>query len=322
MIFILGQGRSGTTLLNRILSAHPRIGFINDEFNSLYWFCKKQSSYDRYGEKKYWCMAVDFSQSFELRKRQIVLPKDVFLSIDNFYDWYQVLLNYYCPSRDYAGIKIANNTKGNLEMIKNEFIDAYCLHIIRDPRDVFLSTKRTPTGTHSPFYFGKSWLEAVGGIEKMRFVVPHYHEIYYEMLIAEPENELKNLCAWLDIEYSSKMLNFFENSSPKSEKYHQLLSQPIVRNNFNKWQKELSQNQLELIYAACGDKMRELGYLKDLNRFNISFFGRLTQYLYAKILFYFSIIKIGKIFFYRERRYNLIDLAKILKIRIKSENRY
>ena len=33
IIFILGHGRSGTTLLNKVLTAHPQIHFINWEFD-------------------------------------------------------------------------------------------------------------------------------------------------------------------------------------------------------------------------------------------------------------------------------------------------
>src|SRR3989344_4434804 len=53
IIFILGHGRSGTTLLNKVLTAHPRIHFINWEFNFFGDLYQQNNRYDKYGPKKF-----------------------------------------------------------------------------------------------------------------------------------------------------------------------------------------------------------------------------------------------------------------------------
>ena len=52
IIFVLGHGRSGTTLLNKILCSHPEICFISEEFNDLPFFFFSDRLYNKYVKKQ------------------------------------------------------------------------------------------------------------------------------------------------------------------------------------------------------------------------------------------------------------------------------
>lgn len=304
VIFIIGRGRSGTTLLNKVLSAHPKIGFISNEVNYLYWFWQKQNYYEKYGSEKYWRMALDFSKSHGVAYRQVEVTKDKFMEIDCFRQWYFAILECYCPGKEYFGIKIADYIIENIEMIISEFNDSYCIHIIRDPRDIYLSVKKMPRN-NSPYYCAKYWKEVMEATSRLKNSILNYFEIRYESLITEPERETKAICEWLKLDFSDRMMNFHQYVGNEHLPAHKLLWQTFVPENFNKWKKELREDEISLIYAACADKMLELGYLDQKIESNISLLRRIREYAYSKASSYYGLFKFRKIFSFRMRNFKL-----------------
>lgn len=281
IIFILGHGRSGTTLLNKALSAHPEIFFINNEFNDLPFFYFNQKLYDKYQENKFSEMAKDFYNHPTIHANTVNINANSFRELINMiFDSYRKNNN-----KEYVGVKISNNIEQNVNMIKEEFLDAYCIHILRDTRDVCVSLRKTPFGAKSAFYASVSWKNAVNNIMCLKDYVKYYKEIRYEYLIKEPEKELKKLCVFLGINFLNKMLEFNKTvDDPKS--YHKLLKRSFVRNNYDKWQKELTRKDLRLINAGAGKEMFELEYTNDYHKEEISLFTRLWEYIQDKFKHY------------------------------------
>jgi len=296
VIFLLGHGRSGTTLLNRVLSAHPRICFINDEFNDLPFFYNLDSSYGKYGSEKYKKMAKDFFDHpwLEMSSRDI--------KADNFKEFISKIFDSFCVDNesDFVGVKIANNISENVDMIKKVFPEAYCIHIIRDPRDVFLSLKKTVFGLRSPFYAGKSWKDAIDDISSLKNEINNYYEIRYEGLISEPEKELRKLCKFLGIKFSKEMLSFSKDVD-RVLPHQKLLIEGFVGSNYNKWKNELTRKELELVYAGTGKKINELGYLDSPHENTISFSERLNEFIYSKISLYWKLLRYGGILTFSNR---------------------
>jgi len=144
IIFILGQARSGTTLLNNVLSAHSDITFINWEFDDLPFFYYNQHLYERYGDQKYSVMAKELLMHPYIKQPKVNIDAGSFREmIDRFFDHYRKVY-----SKNIIGVKIAMNIPSNVDMIKDVFKDAYCITIIRDPRDVCLSLRKTPRLCH------------------------------------------------------------------------------------------------------------------------------------------------------------------------------
>src|SRR3989344_2831619 len=98
IIFILGHGRSGTTLLNKVLTTHPQIHFINWEFNFFGDLYKRQYYYNKYGLKKLELMTKDFFSYTKIIKTGFTdFPYwDIDWSkIDNFRDWLDLIFDYF-----------------------------------------------------------------------------------------------------------------------------------------------------------------------------------------------------------------------------------
>jgi hypothetical protein len=292
-IFIIGHGRSGTTLLIKALSAHPDIDFINNEFNDFPFFYLHQKLYDKYKYEKYQRMTDDFCM------HPWIYAKNICNSAKDFRGFFDGIMDYYrkITKKNIIGVKIANNLKQNVAMIKNEFPDAYIVHIVRDPRDVYLSIKKTNFGTRSALYAGKSWNEAIRDVLRLKDM-KNYHEIRYEDLIVDSKKELKNLSDFLKIKYSTKMLDYnkyIDDKIPYYKKDHLLLKKGFVQNNFNKWKKELNKKQLRLIYHYTYQLMKKYEYEEEIFRCrNISFIRRIFEYLYDKIIIRYRMIKLKK----------------------------
>ena len=70
--------------------------------------------------------------------------------VKDFHGWLDLIFNYYRQKtgKSIIGVKIANNlhrvknTIANMRMIQTVLPDAYCLQIVRDPCDIFLSFRK------------------------------------------------------------------------------------------------------------------------------------------------------------------------------------
>ena len=311
LIFILGHGRSGTSLLNKVLSSHPNIGFISSEFNDLPFFYNNWELYKKRGPTGFLMFTKDLLFYLNLKSKfhsQVSFFRRKFV---NFREFMICFFNMFIPKEevDYIGVKIASNFYKNVNLIKNFFSDSYCIHIIRDPRDVFLSLKKTHFGTFSPYYAGLSWNKAIINIQSLENNVKYYYEIKYENLLNNPRKELIKLCKFLQLPFSKKMIDFHEKIT-KTDKYHKLLVQGFVISNLDKWKKELTNDQLKLIYSSVGRKIYELGYLNKISKNKISNFTRYKEFSKDKILLIYNWFKGARFLEDRRNLYKVIILLK------------
>ncbi|MFH1053152.1 MAG: sulfotransferase [Candidatus Woesearchaeota archaeon] len=314
IILILGHGRSGTTLLNKVLCSHPNIFIIGNEINDLSFFHSNQHIYKKYGRRKYYMMIKDMYNHPDLRKnKKGIDDKNLkrFIKIHSLRDFFYEIFDLFRKKnkKNLIGIKISNNFAKNVDMIKDLFKCAYCIHIIRDPRDVFISLRNTRFGTKSPFYAAKSWKYAIDKIRSLKTVNRRYYEIRYEKLISQPEKELKKLCKFLNLEFSRNMLTFYKRTG-KIPAHHKMLKQGFTKDNCNKWKKELNKKELDLIYAAAGRKIYELGYSNKIIIKKISLARRIKEFIYEKIHFSLRL-------FSSKETFKLINGIYVIKTRLK-----
>jgi len=312
IIFILGHGRSGTTLLNKVLSVHPDICFFGNEFNDLPYFYFQHHRYDKFGAQKYERMMSDFLAhpwlNFKLK------PK---VSAKNIRDFIaQDILGQFKQqqAKEVVGVKIANFIFENVQMIAQAFPNAYCIHIYRDPRDVYWSLKKNNFPIFSAYYVAKAWQKAVVEIQSLQGRVPHFFEIKYESLITRPEAEIRKICAFLGVPYSEKMVNFHKFIIDEPLSYHQYLNIGFVSDNFNKWQGNLSQREHDLIMAGAYQEMKNLGY-GDLEEKKINLFTHVWEYLLEKLIANFKLLVSKKFLWFNRRGYRLkVSLRRWLAI--------
>ena len=128
----------------------------------------------------------------------------------------------------------------------------------RDPRDNLLSVYKNvfPTGGHLYSYdlddLGQYYRMFVEMIEFWRDMNPGgFHEIWYEDLIANPEEETRKLIAASGLEWEDACLNFHENKRKVNTLSVYQVRQPIYKSSVKAWQRY--EKELQPLFDSLGD---------------------------------------------------------------------
>lgn len=307
--FIVGSGRSGTTLLRSLLSAHSDLAVTPETH-----FMKRA---DRAGAARRDAPAdfTAFWRDLTTWKRFVdlgVQPDDVLARIQHagsftFRTIFAAMLQTYGDSRGKR--RVGEKTPGHrfyLDRIFTWFPGTRILVIRRDPRDVVASHLLSPwvTGQMSPnrlraplvrrlrlFHVAERahlWRQANGKLLAGATEDPRMHVVVYENLVTEPERELRQICAFLGEEYQPSMLNRRAPARTTSdqetagdgaawtdwEKTHNVNADaPVSAGSIGQWRERLSAKEAALVESICGPTMKRYGYNRVMPRTSGSFLG-------------------------------------------------
>jgi tetratricopeptide (TPR) repeat protein len=204
-VFILGFPRSGTTLLEQMLSRHSRIAagdelpFVTDIAATLPRLLESPLSYP------------EVLSELWMGDRQQGLNdlRDVYLHR-------AAQLNIFKPSKDLFTDKMPLN-ETHLGLIALIFPKAPLIHVVRHPLDVMVSIMGNML-THG-FHCASSLVSAATHYVRTMQLVAHYkaeidlhlHTLRYEDLLTQPEEQLRTLCDFLSVGYEPASLVFHES---------------------------------------------------------------------------------------------------------------
>jgi hypothetical protein len=211
MPFIVGVARSGTTLLRLMLDAHPDLA-ISPETGFLVNACslprEGEQARERFVETvtnyhtwKY----MGISAAALRAELQRIEPFDLSEGVRSLYRMYAERFD-----KSRFGDKTPGYTVHLLEL-EDLLPEASFIHIVRDGRDVALSVR--------PLWFspGKDmgaiatdWRHGIRTAREQGARCHRYMEIRFEDLIVEPEQELRRACEFLQLEFDSGMLRYFD----------------------------------------------------------------------------------------------------------------
>ncbi len=88
--------------------------------------------------------------------------------------------------------------------------------------------------------------------------------VKYEDLLHQPQKEIQRICELIGLEYSNNILKFYESQDSRitaasGEMWHNL-SKPLMKNNFNKYKRELDPDEVGLFEKVAGKLLFEYGY--------------------------------------------------------------
>jgi Sulfotransferase family len=273
-IFVVGCPRSGTTLLQLMLHAHPRIaippetrflmaaydarcdfGDLADEANRLalaHWIVDRKKT--RFGD-----LGLDGPQVIE----QIVAGPPTLGSALG------IVLRAYAAR--FGKPRWGDKRPGYFQRVPalmRLFPDAQVVQLVRDGRDCVASLKEMDWYKQDSYHALSTWVESIElGERAERSLGPDtYHRMYYEKLIENPAAELRALCAFLGEEFDPAMCAPGQVASvavPDRKVWHLRTHDEVTTKRAGTWRTRLSPAEIALCESVAGGHLREHGYEVD-----------------------------------------------------------
>jgi hypothetical protein len=271
VFFIVGSGRSGTTLLRALLDARPDVRIPGETHfyttyrieNALKFhfatpnnYHKAAQAYSKWRHVNYekidWARMAEIAQELPPRRGSLL----------------RAYLIACCEAKGacVAGEKTPGHIRA-LQRIWKDFPTARVVHIMRDPRAVAASYL-----SHDLYkrVFGSDvtraalkWREAARihlRVSRSGYA-DKYLPVRYEDLVADPNTELERICKFLNIEPRADNLELYMRHKLTLPKFdnHANVGRDIFRGE-SKWRNTLSEDDVALIEQICGRHIEALEY--------------------------------------------------------------
>jgi Sulfotransferase family len=140
----------------------------------------------------------------------------------------------------------------NLPVLLSLFPQAQFVHIVRDGRDVALSTLRMGFGGANIYRVGVAWRRQLLLIQQFLSPLPPDQSVTlrYEQLLSEPVGTLRRLADVLGVEDDPRLMPAIAGD----------ITSQVRSDNGGKWQAQMPRRQQALFEAVAGDQLRAYGY--------------------------------------------------------------
>lgn len=299
--FVVGAGRSGTTLVRSLLSAHSRLAVppethylkMIDEFGAR----ERQAPADF---EAFWSRLTGWRRFRDMG----IKPERVLALADaaggrDFRTIFAAMLRAYGESQGKA--RVGEKTPGHyqrLDRIFTWFPDAKILVLRRDPRAVIASQLRAPwiseqmrpASLRAPLVprlrayhaaaLAEIWVETYGRRLAHVDADPRLKLVAYEDLVTAPEGEVRAICDFLGESFEPAMLGDRTHVPGAAAKqqlrsdtwrtwlvaHEQRAAGAISDESLEKWRDQLSRFEVQTIERICEPLMERFGYRSDTRR--------------------------------------------------------
>jgi hypothetical protein len=281
--FIVGVGRSGTTMLRLMLDAHPQLTippethFVPELIEAIDEGAGPERAVDVMRSVRQW---GDLQMDAEevLARLQAIEEWNAGNALRTFYAIYAER-----QGKPRFGEKTPAYVR-KMRLIERAMPEARFVHVIRDGRDVALSRwkrtlgegKRAPAGQ-----VGEGWQRRIRRAQRQGKRLRHYKELRYEDLVTDTEPNLRRIAEFLELEWDPAMLTYYEHAAdrmaemardlpaaegkptrPGEERMqaHAMTQKPPDPSAMYRWKEKMEPSDVAAFDAAAGELLTELGY--------------------------------------------------------------
>ncbi len=296
--FIIGNPRSGTTLLRLMLTCHPNIcvppegGFVIRFLNSFGNFSGSKAETEafvkelsRVPKMEYWNLDSEALEEFILKEKA-----------SNYANLCSCVYRWYATQMGKKNAVIwgdkNNYYLNHIDKLADLFPKGKFLHIVRDGRDIACSYRklRNVKGKYAPelptslVTAAKHWKNNIkvirNSLKKINSSL--VFELKYEDLVTKPQPVLSKVCDFLGVAYDSSMLNYSKKNKDKAlepedfDDWKKLNKKELTNSRINLWKTEMFDEDIYHFQRICGQILSTYGYdlipfeLKDKVRFNFT----------------------------------------------------
>ena len=262
LFFIVGCGRSGSSLLRSILDAHSNISLPHET-----------SFFSRISSGSFGVGDTTLEQ-----KLRVIMDKwwigDMATSANTITEqlgdhepsWRNLFMAFLAslpndPNVNTFGEKTIRHLD-YVHQLLDEFPNCRIIQVIRDPRASFASFRRVQVGSNQVSKFVKDW-RAAAEVDLTLANHERYLRVKFESLVASPEENSGLICKFLGVEYDPGMMKFHEREtagfSPE-QVHHQNTRKPVFQSSVARWKEELSKTQIGLLESFLAEHMQRLDY--------------------------------------------------------------
>ena len=150
--------------------------------------------------------------------------------------------------------------------IESTGIHPYYIYLYRDGRDVALSFKKAIVGEKHIYALAENWKKDQEAALRLkdRTAPDHFFMLNYETLIANPEKVMRELCDFLHIIYTEKVMDYYKSKESANTavagKMWANVTKPILKDNTRKFLRELVPEDIAIFESVAGGVLQRLGY--------------------------------------------------------------
>lgn len=283
-IFVVGAGRSGTTLVQSLLSAHPRLALTPETHFLAIWAQREADGFEaawthylasrrfaELGVTPEGCRAI-------LERGPERTPRAALAAILAAFGE--------ARGRPRVGEKTPGHWRWVGELLE-WFPDARVILTRRDPRAVAASKLGAPWAAQAMRLHGtalsrvtrlhvladeaRAWLRLYEERASRLLGDPRVRLVTYEGLVADPDGETRAMCDFLGERFEPAMLTERSSGTPGGvgldpiwaawrARHHEAARRPINGASVEKWRRTLAPREVAVMEAVAGEAMARMGY--------------------------------------------------------------
>jgi hypothetical protein len=260
-VFIVGAPRSGTTLLVQLLRKYFNINF-GTESQFIVHYYKRIAKFGDLSDSRNmhhlirkvvqercfarWKKQFGFSLNIDRLKREIREPTFRGL-LDGIYGQFAKFAGRTRWGDKYPPYSL------DMPVLEVLYPEAQYIHIFRDGRDVGLSLQHVGFGPRNFMQAAFFWKQYVTSAQNFGRTITktRFHEIRYEALLQDPVKVMTDLAGFVQIE---------EGYQEVITRIKRQIHGDLLADNGLKWQKGLTESQVQMFEKGAGELLENLGY--------------------------------------------------------------
>lgn len=267
-IFVVGCPRSGTTLVQCILSASSQ-AFSFPETHFFSWVLPSLGvgPHARLTLEQIRACRAEFESEAEF-----MLPDSVWLELESrsevrAIDVFVAAVACFSPGGDQRAIEKTPRHVLHLETIGEVFPEARFVNVVRDPIDVASSLLGMPfESSRSMLSYAQRWTESIQAARTYAEAHPGRLEtVVYEALVLEPEAQVRRLCAFVDLSYEPSMLKEFGREATRNvargEDWKRDIERGVIVDRKGVWRTRMTPGRAWLVAQATRPYRRQYDYV-------------------------------------------------------------